>query len=1288
MKTRIFTFLVAFLATVGNAVWGQTTITIDLSNPKAATGVTVTESPDKVITITAGGNYSVTGTTSEYCLGVAANSATTITFTNVTIDVAANNLSRSPFKIAENNQGNVTLIINGNNVLRDENRKCTALTVFSGQNLNIKGSGILRAEGFTGIGNSIGVCGNITVESGTVVARGSAYSIGGNSSNPSNPPKFTIGNGAFVVAYDPNQNNQSFANIEFDEENVENGIYCNYRNDGSKATVYGDNVTLNSPFPNENFTIDLAGKTLTLGEGSYAREDQININGGTLNAYHVKYSKPTITNTNVSDAPADMYCGPNTALSTDEMKVTASGATYTYLGWTKTAEGADKGTFTTLSDDDEVNGIKDIPVEATFLLTQYSLDIVTGTKLAEGFGLVYPTTANVTVTDAESDPKLAAIGAKLSDDTKSVVQGDDVATIGKDYQTKKVTLKATYTDANNTSQTKDVVLNLNVVDNRIDITNGTLSFNEGSGTKVYDAQAVDPTSLSWSITVTGQQSPIEPGGGLTLKFKENESDANYMTSNPVNVGTYYAYVVAGNEPDATYTGTTAAATYTITAKGITTVSIEPETIEWTIGSQSNPEIKSVTFSSTDILDADKKTVTIKTTNTNFMETMPTTPGEYTITYALQLDGNTNNNYSLTNTSATGTLKATKEGSTDDPIQPGDPKDDETEIKIEGDDWKWDATLNEGKGGYKKVYDGETYTLKKANLVYVRQKNAENPDNPWIAVPADAITISSVTPNENLKNADTYTVKLSITKSDELLYSGVVGDITLVITPRPMDVTIKPLNATDLDKTSVNTDMVTFEKEEKDRGLVTDEPAGVSGTIKIEENSGAAEDGMKHYTVTFSNLQLENSGDNASFLAANYKPTFKYGDNEITEAGIDVPIGDIEPGKDTDIDDGNGDDKNNWSLSADNYYEVVYDGEQHGISTVTITTGEGEAEGTVTKAAYTALDGTPISGDKPIDAGYYIANVVISFGDESKTGSFPLHIKPRPLGVNFNLSGLTEEYAGKTLKAIDYADYINVTGETVSGPLDNEEPAIDENGELIIADAPSANGKYGVTLNGILFIENDNFKPSNYRLEPYINGIKVTDYDKDTGDGSFGGDGNDEGGISFDTDDDNQGGNWNDYPDYYNIYVDTCQGVWLERSTKVVREGNSVRIKVEIEEGTDTTNLELKFKRSLFGNWEDLTQFKTETPDEYLIKNIYTDIYVMAKGAVPTGIEDIDEVQAKVYSKDGSIYVQTPKQEQVLIISISGAIVKNKKQIGLQRYDGLQRGVYVVKVGKQVFKIRN
>ena len=70
---------------------------------------------------------------------------------------------------------------------------------------------------------------------------------------------------------------------------------------------------------------------------------------------------------------------------------------------------------------------------------------------------------------------------------------------------------------------------------------------------------------------------------------------------------------------------------------------------------------------------------------------------------------------------------------------------------------------------------------------------------------------------------------------------------------------------------------------------------------------------------------------------------------------------------------------------------------------------------------------------------------------------------------------------------------------------------------------------------------------------------------------------------------------------------------------------------------------------------------------------------------PTGIEEITE--SKVYAKDGSLYVQTPKQEQVVIISISGAVAKNETQIGLKRYD-LPRGIYIVRVGTQNYKIRN
>ena len=169
-------------------------------------------------------------------------------------------------------------------------------------------------------------------------------------------------------------------------------------------------------------------------------------------------------------------------------------------------------------------------------------------------------------------------------------------------------------------------------------------------------------------------------------------------------------------------------------------------------------------------------------------------------------------------------------------------------------------------------------------------------------------------------------------------------------------------------------------------------------------------------------------------------------------------------------------------------------------------------------------------------------------------------------------------------------------------------------------------------------------------------------------------------------DDEQGGIVPDYPKYYNIYEDEiCEGVTVEFSRDVVKEGQSVLVTVKVDEEFDATDLTLKFKRSLFGYWEDLTLTPTENPGEYIIKNIYTDIYVRAEGAVPTGIESIDG--AKVYTKDGSIYVQTPTQEQVQIISVSGAVLKNESQVGLKQYTGLQRGVYIICIGEQRFKVR-
>ena len=161
--------------------------------------------------------------------------------------------------------------------------------------------------------------------------------------------------------------------------------------------------------------------------------------------------------------------------------------------------------------------------------------------------------------------------------------------------------------------------------------------------------------------------------------------------------------------------------------------------------------------------------------------------------------------------------------------------------------------------------------------------------------------------------------------------------------------------------------------------------------------------------------------------------------------------------------------------------------------------------------------------------------------------------------------------------------------------------------------------------------------------------------------------------------------------YYNIYVDTiCPGLNVEVSKDVVQEGHQVSAYLTIQAECDTTGMRFEYKRSLFGYWKDLKELEGVQPGEYIIKNIYTDIYIRALDATlpeeePTGIEDVESIKA--YAKEGSIYVYTPSREEVTIISMSGAIIKHAEQVGLQSYS-VSRGIYIVRVGEKVFKLKN
>ena len=181
----------------------------------------------------------------------------------------------------------------------------------------------------------------------------------------------------------------------------------------------------------------------------------------------------------------------------------------------------------------------------------------------------------------------------------------------------------------------------------------------------------------------------------------------------------------------------------------------------------------------------------------------------------------------------------------------------------------------------------------------------------------------------------------------------------------------------------------------------------------------------------------------------------------------------------------------------------------------------------------------------------------------------------------------------------------------------------------------------------------------------------------------------------DDDEENQGNTGIHKPQrpikYYNIYIDTiCPGLNVEVSKDVVQEGHQVSAYLTIQAECDTTGMRFEYKRGLFGYWKDLKELEGVQPGEYIIKNIYTDIYIRALDATlpeeePTGIDEVEG--AKAYAKEGSIYVYTPNREEVTIISMSGAIIKHEEHVGLQSYS-VSRGIYIVRIGDKVFKLKN
>lgn len=133
-------------------------------------------------------------------------------------------------------------------------------------------------------------------------------------------------------------------------------------------------------------------------------------------------------------------------------------------------------------------------------------------------------------------------------------------------------------------------------------------------------------------------------------------------------------------------------------------------------------------------------------------------------------------------------------------------------------------------------------------------------------------------------------------------------------------------------------------------------------------------------------------------------------------------------------------------------------------------------------------------------------------------------------------------------------------------------------------------------------------------------------------------------------------------------------IYLEESYKLLRELENLYSRVTKEELVALMNKNLNPDI-----WEKFSY------NEHTDEISYPKLKLISSDK-PTSIENVKD-GINVYAANGSLFVQTSQMELVTIISISGKLVSNVNQIGFQQYE-LPQDIYIVKVGKKIFKISN
>ena len=703
-------------------------------------------------------------------------------------------------------------------------------------------------------------------------------------------------------------------------------------------------------------------------------------------------------------------------------------------------------------------------------------------------------------------------------------------------------------------------------------------------------------------------------------------------------------------------------------------------------------------------------------------------GETTIsTFETKDSTGENNDATLDDATTVGQIEINP-GDDGDDITGGEDGNDDDELN---DDEDFIMIVPDGEGSIS-VYDGEPHGL---SLLIIKKKDS---DVTYTLKETEDYTVSYTNEEgEDLgadvepKHAGSYTATVTLVEDSQYQIKDSEENsftLTIQIAHRPLEVylnvptTIKENQSLEDLSSWWNSSKITF----NEGGFANDTEKGKA--VETLSNAKASIEGPltvgESVDVMLQDIELK---DSDPFFTSNYTITYKkdntavegitLSDEDEDNSDDDATIEDgteVEESDKTELDPddsdtiGGEDENNDGDLDDDNdfillspdgdTYASVYDGDEHALTMLKFGNTTLNVGTDYTVSGYTSDDDPNVGENSlPKHAATYSATVTLTNDDYKWKDGRTSHtfnnitINKRPMYLTLR-SGVTfRSAADVTLEALIEEQPMGVDEGLVNG----EQPKY--SGEPVVEQVSGTHWTATISREDFQVLNGDNFYVSDYDITLYDASSEGEGDGEDlTDDGKLPDGGGDDIVVDIIVNPEipfepggNHGSGW-DKPEYYNIYIDTiCPGLNVEVSKDVVQEGHQVSVYLTIQSECDTTGMRFEYKRGLFGWWEDLKPLEDVQPGEYIIKNIYTDIYIRALDATmpddATALEAIEGIKA--YAQDGNIYVYTPNRMPVWIVSMTGAVLRNEEQVGLQAYDRLTRGIYIVRVGEQVFKIR-